>query len=62
MKTELSETGKRIDLAYQTTLARPPSEKELNLALRFLGDSPNPEAWSAFYQSLFACIDFRYLD
>ncbi len=71
-RTALAATGvddeARLVLAYRTTLGRPPSSGERELAIGFLsstGDGPvenRMTAWTMLYQSLFACVDFRYLD
>lgn len=55
-------TAARIKLAYRRALGRLPSGRELTLAEGFLGTSPGREEWRAFCQSLFACIDFRYVE
>ena len=54
----------RLDLAYRRTLGRLPSSQERKLMLQFVGDlnEQEPAAWSYVFQTLFACIDFRYLD
>ncbi len=60
----------RIDHAYRVTLGRPPAARERDLALQFLasaagsdpGTATRHEAWAQLYQSIFACIDFRYLN
>ena len=57
-----SDPGARIDLAYRRTLGRLPNAGERALAEEFLGANPQLEDWAAFCQSLFACVDFRYLD
>ncbi len=54
--------GSRVDLAYRRALGRPPSASETALAEVFLGESPTLSDWSAFFQSLFACVDFRFVD
>jgi cytochrome c553 len=53
--------------ACLTTLARPPRAAEQEACLALLaaaGDTAEArtEAWSMIFQSLFGCIDFRYLD
>jgi hypothetical protein len=57
----------RIELAYRRALGRMPTDTEKQLALRYVGE-PEADAddarlavWSAFQQTLFACIDFRYV-
>ena len=60
----------RIERAYLRTLGRPPTEGERELALTYIRDfqADDPlvgdqlEAWSSFCHSLFACLDFRYVD
>lgn len=55
--------GARVDKAYRLALGRPPTSRERQLALDFLkATSERTAAWSEFYQTLFACIDFRYLN
>jgi hypothetical protein len=50
----------QISIAYQATLSRPPTPAEQELASGFLGQAPTLERWTAFQQTLFACIDFRF--
>ncbi len=53
----------RITRAFLTTFGRPPSEKERAVSSAHIADSARrTEAWSQLYQSLFGCMDFRYLD
>ena len=53
----------RITRAFQTTLGRPPSEKERAVSTAHVADpTRRTEAWSQLYQSLFGSMDFRYLD
>ncbi len=73
-KRELARAGlddrTRVEHAYRLTLGRSPTLTERELALQFVqaaagsgGDDPPPlETWAQFYQSLFACVDFRYLN
>ncbi len=55
----------RIDEAYRKTLGRLPAPRERELALEYLS-VPLAEqqlpAWERFYQTLFACVDFRYVN
>jgi hypothetical protein len=60
--------AKRVERAYWTVLGRAPTEAECQLALRFVTPSNDAAswegrsvAWQRFLQSLFACIDFRYV-
>jgi hypothetical protein len=61
--TGLEDTG-RVDLAYRATLGRLPTAKERQLVLAYLQQEPGsrPAAWERVYQTLFACIDFRYVN
>jgi hypothetical protein len=60
----------RVAEAYRITLGRPPTARERELALQFLTASGATamvaqsalEPWAQFYQALFACVDFRYLN
>lgn len=60
----------RIERAYRASLGREPTVREKELALRFVtepaGDGKPEEArlkaWAQFYQTLFACMDFRYIN
>ncbi|MCI0642327.1 MAG: DUF1553 domain-containing protein [Gemmataceae bacterium] len=56
-----------IDRAYRVALGRLPAPKERQLALEFLqgsqgGPGQRLAVWERFYQTLFACIDFRYVN
>jgi hypothetical protein len=53
--------------AYLKTLGRSPSAQETKLTLEFLKDSRKnesepTESWSFVFHTLFACVDFRYLN
>ncbi|MBI2804814.1 MAG: DUF1553 domain-containing protein [Planctomycetes bacterium] len=54
----------RIDLAYRKTLGRLPTPRESNLALAYVSVRPDQRlaAWERFYQTLYACVDFRYVN
>jgi len=57
----------RLTDAFRTTLARPPTAKERTACARRLAsagtdEAARREAWSEVYHSLFACLDFRYID
>lgn len=71
---DLDDDG-RIEAAYQWSLCRPPSGDERRRALQFIRrtagsvdqvqanrESATTLAWSALFQALFACAEFRYLD
>jgi len=58
---------RRLARAYLATLARPPHAAERQACLHLLAAAgpdatARSEAWSMIFQSLFGCIDFRYLD
>jgi hypothetical protein len=55
----------RVDRAYRTALGRLPNARERQLALAFIDQAApaqRAQAWERFYQTLFACIDFRYVN
>jgi hypothetical protein len=58
--------AERIDLAYRKTLGRLPTARERELALSYVSPAMSVEArlmaWERFYQTLFACVDFRYVN
>ena len=61
----------RIDLAYRRTVGRLPTDTERLLAIRYISNfKPSKpteptdqrlQAWTRFYQTLFASLDFRYV-
>ena len=68
-----SATGDRgwIERAFRQTLGRPPTSGEHALALDYFGrynetdeqeQQRQIEIWGRFYQVLFSCIDFRYVE
>jgi hypothetical protein len=60
----------RLDLAYRTALGRVPTRVELEAMMRFLGSASGDsgdeakqlQAWSHIFQTIYACVDFRYLN
>lgn len=61
----LLEEKATLDSAYQLILCRPPRESERLTSETFLAQFPpaeTEEAWTQLCHSLFACLDFRYLD
>ncbi len=69
--TGTGDDAARLDRAYRVALGRAPTAKERTLALQFVsgvsgessGDATaRAEAWAQLHQSIFACVDFRYLD
>jgi hypothetical protein len=49
----------RIIRAYRLALARPPTDRERQIALEFVAEH-HEDAWATLFQALFASIDFRY--
>ena len=57
--------GATLDQAYELILCRPPTDAERTATGAFLaGFTPaeEQEAWTQVCQTLFSCLDFRYLD
>jgi hypothetical protein len=55
--------AERVEEAYRKTLGRPPTARERELALEYVSVRAGQEAaWERFYQTLFACVDFRYVN
>ncbi len=60
----------RLERAYRVALGRPPDATERRLALEYVkspagegtADERRLNAWAQFYQTLFACVDFRYVN
>jgi hypothetical protein len=61
-KTLEAPENERIISIFRRTLGRPPTEPERQKCVRFLGSEPSLEKWAQLHQTLFACVDFRYLD
>ena len=65
LRVEVVRYAGRVERAYRAALGRLPTERERELALRFVGAAASEQrqaAWERFYQALFACIDFRYIN
>ena len=55
----------RIELAFETTLGRAPTDKERRLIADFLSNGQTSDSardWASIFQSLYGSIDFRYLN
>ncbi|MEO6742529.1 MAG: DUF1553 domain-containing protein, partial [Chthoniobacteraceae bacterium] len=52
----------RIDALFRRTLGRAPTAAERAKCVHFLGAEPSLETWAQLHQTLFACVDFRYVD
>jgi cytochrome c553 len=66
-------SGQRIERAYRLALGRQPTAEEAAVLLRFvdqtvandkntIGDAKSVAAWRAVFLSLFASVDFRFVD
>jgi hypothetical protein len=71
LKIPGADDSARINAAYRTTLGRLPTDRERELAMRFVTEptldtrnssAARMDAWAQFYQTLFACMDFRYIN
>ena len=69
MGEKLADDRTRVARAYRLVLGRVPTDGEVTLALKFLPAESTAseaakrvEAWGRFYQTLFASVDFRYLN
>ncbi|MBM4071706.1 MAG: DUF1553 domain-containing protein, partial [Planctomycetes bacterium] len=61
------EVAKQISAVYRRTLGRLPTAREQQLTLEYLENAGRNEkqrlaAWDRFYQTLFACLDFRFIN
>ena len=61
-KTEADDLRGKITLAFLKCLGRPPDEKEMKAALAFLEKKSQKVNLDGLVHSLFACLDFRYLN
>ena len=61
-RTLALQEAERIDALFRRTLGRAPTSAERAKCVRFLGAEPSLETWAQLHQTLFACVDFRYLD
>ncbi len=55
----------RLVNAFRTSLCRPPTQKERAIFAKLIvsaNGERRTEAWSQVYQTLFGCLDFRYLE
>jgi hypothetical protein len=65
----LAETGRddsaRLEQLFRTALGRLPTTKEREMVLRFLAENSGKDqtkAWEQIVQTVFACMDFRYVN
>jgi hypothetical protein len=54
----------RIAMAFRRTLGRAPTPAEMEKCRKFVMTTPGPsaEVWAEMQQTLFGCLDFRYLE
>ena len=73
LAAEAVDDGERIDRAFHEALGRAPTEGERKAALAAVTTTtdlarseesidPRVAAWERFFQALYGCLDFRYLD
>ncbi|MEZ5325321.1 MAG: PSD1 and planctomycete cytochrome C domain-containing protein [Verrucomicrobiales bacterium] len=63
LSKHLQAEGITYAAAYEYVLGRPPSAAELAATRQFFNaNADQQEAWNQFCQTLFACVDFRYLN
>ena len=61
-KQEAKDRNRQITLAFLKCLGRPPSEEEMKTSLLFLQKKSPRVNLEGLVHSLFACLDFRYLN
>jgi len=61
-KQEAKDLNRKITLAFLKCLGRPPSEEEMKISLLFLQKNSTKVNLEGLVHSLFACLDFRYLN
>ena len=61
-KQEAKDLNRKITLAFLTCLGRSPSEEEMKTSLLFLQKNSPRVNLEGLVHSLFACLDFRYLN
>jgi hypothetical protein len=62
---DLDTDDARLVRAYRLTLGRPPSAAERRIGLQFINQDSGEtaeETWTALFQTLFASLDFRYVN
>jgi hypothetical protein len=53
----------RVDRAYRFAVGRPPTDGERRAVLRYVeAAADRAEAWAAVMQSLFASVEFRFVN
>ncbi len=66
LRGDLTATADRVQYAYRQVLGRVPRDEELSVAVGFIEsgghNEHDPANWTMLYQTLFQCVDFRYLN
>jgi hypothetical protein len=63
--SEAADDAARVRQAFEIVFARPASEREVELAVKYLGDADSQEGltrWERFCQTLLAANEFLYVD
>ena len=61
-KKELNDLNAKITMAFLKCLGRYPNEKEMKISLLFLKKKSQKVNLEGLVHTLFACLDFRYLN
>ena len=66
LETEPKSVSAKIEQAYLQVIGRPPSQRERKISEQFVGNiedaTDDHQRWALLYQSLFECVDFRFLN
>jgi hypothetical protein len=63
LEREAPESGEsRVKRAYALLFNRAPSDKELRLALRYLGEKPTTDSWNRYAHVLLGSNEFLFID
>jgi hypothetical protein len=52
----------RVQRAYELLFNRPPTNKEIKLALAFVGEKPDADAWNRYAHVLLGSNEFLFID
>jgi hypothetical protein len=59
---QLSATPRKLDAVYQMLFQRVPTEREVAVALQFLGELPGPDRWIELVHGLMMTNEFAFVD
>jgi hypothetical protein len=62
LKQPITAPTERIRCAFQMTMGRNPTDREMGVARRHVTSGDEETAWAELFHALFASADFRYLD